>query len=256
MKQTQDLDIEEQSPAAAGLYQVHIDNFDGPLELLWELIKKSKIDITEVSISSITEQYIKFIKHMENLNVKIASEFIWMASELLYYKSKALLPTEGIDDEYFTPPLPPELIQKLLEYKKYQGASRQLTKMFDSQSNSFQRTNTVQIERPDDQIEVSLFDLLKAFANVLDSQTVLEQEEIIFDEILVSDRIEYITELLKEKEVIIFREIFNKRPVTAEVIASFVAVLEMAKMQIVRVLQYNAFGEIRITRHFSLQQLS
>ena len=75
--------------------ELHIDNFSGPLDLLWDLIKRSKIDVTEVSLSEITEQYIAYLTVMENLNVKVATEFIWMASELLYYKSKALLPVEA-----------------------------------------------------------------------------------------------------------------------------------------------------------------
>jgi hypothetical protein len=98
-------------------YVLHIDNFDGPLDLLWGLIKKAKIDITEVSISQITEQYIAYLRLMEELNIQVASDFILMASELLYYKSRALLPGGEMEDEYFVPPLPPELIQKLLEYK-------------------------------------------------------------------------------------------------------------------------------------------
>ncbi|MCK7484076.1 MAG: segregation/condensation protein A [Candidatus Moduliflexus flocculans] len=88
-------------------YIVNIEKYSGPLDVLWELIKKSKIDITEISISQITEQYIAFLKIMEDMDVKVASDFILMASELIYYKSRALLPTGEVEDEYFTQPLPP-----------------------------------------------------------------------------------------------------------------------------------------------------
>ena len=174
-------------------YILNIDNFNGPLDLLWDLIKKAKINITEISISQITEQYINYLKMLENLNVKIASEFIRMASDLLYYKSKALLPTGDIEDEHFVPALPPELIQKLLEYKKFQQSSKDLLEKFDQQSNVFSRENNLEnIIEQEDYIDVTLFDLLRAFTEVIESNIEIEQEEIVFDEILVSDRIDFI----------------------------------------------------------------
>ena len=230
-------------------YFIHIDNFDGPLGLLWELIKKAKIDITEVSISSITEQYIDFINYMEELNTQLAIEFIWMASELLFYKSKALLPSDEIDDEYFTPPLPPELIEKLLEYKIYQRASFKLKEEFEIRANNFTRENRVNvIEDKEEYLDVSLFDLLEAFTNVLESLGEVDQDEIIFDEIMVSDRIEFISDLLKNKKVVLFTEIFPSESRHAVVIASFLAILEMAKTRVINVLQYSYLGDIRITR--------
>ncbi|MBN1532499.1 MAG: segregation/condensation protein A [Spirochaetes bacterium] len=228
---------------------LHIDNFDGPLSLLWELIKKSKIDITEVSLSVITEQYLGYMKLMEKLNVRIASEFISMASDLLFYKSRALLPAGKLEDEYFVPPLPPELIQKLLEYKKYQKSSEEMLEQFNRQSNHFMRTNREEIgTEPDDYINVTLFDLLKAFAEVMESRIEVEQQEIIFDEILVSDRIAFIAELMKDKEFILFSDLFGFRVTRPEIVASFLAILEMAKSKILRIMQHKVFGTIRIGR--------
>ena len=235
---------------------VNIDKFNGPLDVLWELIKKSKIDITEVSISEITEQYIAFIKMMEEMDVKLASDFILMASELIYYKSRALLPSGEMEDEYFTQPLPPELIQKLLEYKKFQKSSDELKDMYEKQDNVFIREN-----RPEDigeeefYLEVSLYDLLKAFSVVLNTTTAVESREIIFDEILVSDRIEHITQLLKENETILFAEIFTGVPTKAQVIATFLAVLEMTKTLMIKVQQHRVFGDIRILRNFRLERI-
>jgi segregation and condensation protein A len=232
-------------------YIIHIDNFDGPLDLLWNLIKKASIDIAEVSISKITEQYIEYIKNMEKKNIQIASDFILMASELLYYKSKALLPGEELEDEYFVPPLPPELIQKLLEYKKFQNASMKLREKFDQQADSFIRENFLgDMEREDEYINVSLFDLLSAFAAVMDSVKEIEQRKIIFDEILVSDRINYITELLKVKEQILFTDIFEQNFTRYSIVANFLAILEMAKMRKIKIMQHRVFGEIRIFRAF------
>ncbi len=228
---------------------IHIENFDGPLDLLWGLIKKARIEITDVSISSITEQYIAYLKLMERMNIQVASDFIVMASELLYYKSKALLPGGELEDEYFVPPLPPELVQRLLEFKKFQDASKGFRHMFELQADAYARENPVEPGGAEPElIEVSLFDLLSAFAEVMDSTGEIEQKEIVFDEILVSDRIAHITGLLKEKGQLLFAEIFTQKPSRAEIVATFLAMLEMAKTKKLKIMQHRVFGDIRLLR--------
>jgi len=230
-------------------YVIAVENFEGPLDLLWNLIKSSKLDITEISLSMITEQYINYLKLMDVMNIQIASEFIVMASELLYYKSKALLPGDELEDEYFVQPLPPDLIEKLLEYKKYQEAAGVLRERHELQSDCFMRSNDVHDQMEEDvYIEVSLFDLLRAFADVIDSREVIEQQEIVFDEILVSDRIQFISDLLEKQDHIIFADLFGDRPTRPLIIASFLAILEMAKTRKIRIMQHTVFGEIRILK--------
>jgi len=229
---------------------IHIDNFDGPLDLLWDLIKKAKIDITEITISHITEQYLAYLKLMEKLNVRVATDFIRMASELLFYKSCALLPAGQIEDEYFVPPLPPELVQKLLEFKKFQNASRRLMEEFEISANSYARVNKVEeIIEIDDYGDVSLFDLLKAFAEVIHSRKAVDEKEIVFDEILVSDRIEHIRNMLEKSDVIQFPDIFTAKPSRMEIVVTFMAILELARTRIIRLLQHKIFGTIRIVKH-------
>jgi segregation and condensation protein A len=186
---------------------------------------------------------------MEQMNIQVASDFIVMASELLYYKSKALLPGGELEDEYFIPPLPPELVQRLLEFKKYQDASRSFRRMFELQADAYSRVNPVETGGAEPElIEVSLFDLLSAFAEVMDSTREIEQKEIVFDEILVSDRIALITELLKEKEQVLFAEIFTQKPSRAEIVATFLAMLEMVKTGKLKIMQHRVFGDIRLLR--------
>jgi segregation and condensation protein A len=229
---------------------LHMENFDGPLDLLWELIKKAKIDITEITISSITEQYLGFLKLMEKLNVRVATDFIRMASELIFYKSCALLPAGQIEDEYFVPPLPPELVQKLLEFKKFQNASRRLMEEFAASADRYARVNALEeIIEIDDFGEVSLFDLLKAFAEVIESDKDIDEKEIVFDEILVSDRIEYIKSMVEKRDVVHFPDIFTARPSRMEIVVTFMAILEMARTRIIKVLQHKIFGVIRIVKH-------
>ncbi|MBN1498435.1 MAG: segregation/condensation protein A [Spirochaetes bacterium] len=229
---------------------LHIDNFDGPLDLLWDLIKKAKIDVTEITISHITEQYMGYMKLMEKLNVRVATEFVRMASELLFYKSCALLPAGQIEDEYFVPPLPPELVQKLLEFKKFQNASRRLVEEFETSAGRYARINILDdIIEVDDYGDVSLFDLLKAFAEVIESQKAVDEKEIVFDEILVSDRIEHIKKMLAERDVLHFPEIFTANPSRMEIVVTFMAILEMARTRVLRLLQHKIFGIIRIVRN-------
>jgi segregation and condensation protein A len=226
-----------------------VDKFEGPLDLLWNLIRESKLDITEISLSMVTEQYIHYLRLMDTLNIQVAAEFIVMASELLYYKSKALLPAGEMEDEYFVQPLPPNLVQKLLEYKKFQAAAEDMRSLFENQSDCFSRPARVEELAGDElYLEVSLFDLLKAFAEVIDSQETIEQEEIVFDEVLVSDRISFIESLLADRESVLFEEMFPPAPGRAVIIASFLAVLEMSRMRRIRIMQHRLFGEIRIFR--------
>ncbi len=225
---------------------LHIENFDGPLDLLWDLIKKSKIEITQVSIADITEQYLGYLKLMESINIPVAMEFIVMASELLYYKSKALLPGADIEDEFFVPPLPPELIQKLLEYKKYQIASKNLLKLHEMQSDVFTRQISPLSVEEEVYIEVNLFDLLNAFVDVLEAEKETEQQRIVFDEILVSDRIMLLVSILQNKDKIEFHELFTQNPGRMEVVVTLLALLEMTRIGAITVLQHAQFGNIYI----------
>ncbi|HNR86896.1 MAG TPA: segregation/condensation protein A [Spirochaetota bacterium] len=229
---------------------LHVNDFSGPLDLLWDLIKRAKIDIAEISISRITEQYIAYLSLMEKNDIQVAAEFIVMASELLYYKSKSILPSDAIEDEYFVPPLPPDLIAKLLEFKKYQMASHELQSQFDQRADMFSRP-TVPAEFDDVDatlIEVSLFDLLAAFADVMAETVETPEMEIVFDEILVSERIVHIQNLLGAREQVLFAELFSERPRRMEIVATFLAILELAKMHAVRLYQHAVFGDIHIVR--------
>lgn len=230
-------------------YIITIDNFEGPLDLLWDLIKKAKIDITEIYVAQITEQYIEYLKIMKKMNVKIASEFILMASDLLYYKSKALLPGDEIEDEYFIPPLPPDLVERLIEYKKMQLTSKKLKDYYDNQADTFYRNNPDQEVVNENYIGITLFDLLDAFAKILTEKEEVDQEEIVFDEILVGDRITYIDNILKDKDHVNFIDLFPDRPGRALLIVTFMAILEMAKHGQIKILQHKVFGDIRILRN-------
>ncbi len=229
-------------------YVLSIENYEGPLDLLWDLIKNAKIDVTEIFIAQITEQYIQYLKLMEKMNVKIASEFVLIASDLLYYKSKALLPGGEIEDEYFLPPFPPDLVEKLIEYKKFQLTSVKLKDCYEKQADVFHRKNPDQEFSDGDYISATLYDLLDALAGIFNEIHNVEHEEIVFDEILVSDKIEFIVQLLEVKDHIFFTDLFSGNTNRMELVVTFMAILEMAKYRKIKILQHKVFGDIRILR--------
>ncbi|MDY6932655.1 MAG: segregation/condensation protein A [Spirochaetota bacterium] len=230
-------------------YILHIDNFEGPLDLLWSLIRKAKIDITQIYISQITDQYLDYLRLMKEMDMQIASEFILMASELLYFKSKSLLPGEEIEDEFFTLPIDHELIQKLLEYRKFQLASVNLLENIERQADFFTRdTIHTEIVNEEEFVEVSVIDLMNAFVKLLNTDGEDDNDEIILDEIHVSDIIIHILNLLRVKDQIIFTDIFSNNSHRVEIIASFLAILEMNKMSKIRLMQSVVFGNIWIFR--------
>ncbi|MDY6967469.1 MAG: segregation/condensation protein A [Spirochaetota bacterium] len=236
-------------------YIVHIDNFEGPLDLLWDMIKRAKIEITEISISQITDQYIEYLNIMEMMDIHVASQFILMASELLLYKSKALLPCDEIEDEYFVQPLPSELIERLLEYKKYQMGALKLLEKSEYQSDLYTRAYDSVIEEDEGEeegvyIEMSLYDLINAFKGVIESSGKDKYDEIVLDEIYVSEIINRIYELLIDKDQILFEDILSSNRSTLEIVASFLAILEMTKISKLKLLQNKVFGDIRIFRNF------
>jgi segregation and condensation protein A len=242
---------EDGSSEKSNNYILNIENFEGPLDLLWDLIKRAKIDITEIFIAQITEQYLEYLKLMEKMNVKIASEFILMASDLLYYKSKALLPGDDIEDEYFVPPLPPDLVEKLLEYKKFQLTSLKLKDCYENYADVFNRNTVIQeidSEGSEEYIGITLYDLLDAFANILNKKEEIIQKEIVFDEILVSDMIVLIASMLEKESNIFFSDLFSNNPRRLELIVTFLAILEMAKHGKLKILQHKVFGDIKILR--------
>ncbi len=239
---------EDNSSDKGNNYILNIENFEGPLDLLWDLIKKAKIDVTEIFISQITEQYIEYLKLIEKVNVKIASEFVLMASDLLYYKSKALLPSADIEDEYFIPPLPPGLVEKLIEYKKIQLTSLKLKNCYESYADVYQRDNTVIDIEGEEYIGATLFDLLEGFVKITKRKEAIVYKEIVFDEILVTDMIDFIVAILERENRIFLIDLLPDNPGRMELIVTIMALLEMAKYGKIKILQHKIFGDIIILR--------
>jgi segregation and condensation protein A len=232
-------------------YQIKLDKFEGPFDLLLHLIKKDEIDIYDIPVAKITEEYLKYIKLMQNMNLEVAGEFLVVAGTLLYIKSRLLLPSmndaedEGsLKDEEDDPRR--ELVRQLLEYKRFKEAARLLETQELKQKDIFYRVNETQQKDTEQNLEVSLFELIDAFKKVLGSTKKSQTKEIIQEEVSVEEKIEEIVLKLKDKGYLDFNELFTPVSTKMVLIATFLALLELMKQKQVRVMQTKLFSVIRI----------
>lgn len=232
-------------------YQVKLEVFEGPLDLLLHLIKKEEIDIYNIPVSRITEEYLQYLELLKMMNLEIAGEFLVMAATLLQIKSRKLLPVAVKEDES-QEDLDPyqELVRQLLDYKRFKEVAKALELKETEQQKVFTRP-AQRIERVGDEeyvIEASLFELLDAFKNVLKaSQTTVR--EIIQEEVKIEERVRVIREKLTEKESLTFEEIFTPESTRMEMVVTFLALLELIKMKEIRILQTRLFDKIRIFKN-------
>ena len=236
---------EEKSP-----YTVRLEMFEGPLDLLLHLIHKNEMDITNIPIAVITEQYLEYLKLMKVLNLDIAGEYLLMASTLLHIKSKMLLPTPyGEEDEEGEDPRA-ELIRKLLEYQKYKNAAAELQRRPMLDRDVFIRLALVDDAEPkeEERIEVNLFELLEAFRQILERAKPEVFHEVILDRVTVEEKVQEILSLLqREKRSMAFHLLFPEQASRRVIIVTFLAILELVKMKWVRIFQPAPFETIRIS---------
>jgi len=237
-------------------YKVKLEVFEGPLDLLLYLIKKEEVDIYDIPIERITNQYMEYLSLMKLLNLEVAGEFLVMAATLMYIKSRLLLPAdqqiadpeaeEGEDPRW-------ELIRQLVEYKKFKDAAAQLARREDEQSKVFPRRvgedTGVESDKEIPLAEVSIFDLINAFQVVLKKAGEREEfREIIEERFTVSDKIEEILYTLRDRTELRFGELFEKASTRAEAVVTFLALLELIRLKRLKVRQPEAFGEIQVLK--------
>jgi segregation and condensation protein A len=234
-------------------YKVKLDIFEGPLALLLHLIKEQKIDIYDIPIALITEQYLEYLELMKTLNLDIVGEFLVMAATLTHIKSKMLLPShereDDEDDEEEEGGDPrDELVRRLLEYKKYKEAALGLREKEGYQRGIFTREkgDLPSVDEDDILIEVTIFDLLKAFKRVMKEISFKSYYEISIDGISVSEKQNYIMDRLNDSSSITFDSLFTVMSQRIEVVATFLALLELIRLKVINIQQLRGFGTIRI----------
>lgn len=232
-------------------YTIRLNGFEGPLDLLLHLIRKNEIDIFNIPIALITEQYMEYLRIMKTLNLDIAGEYLLMASTLLHIKSRMLLPRREEEEKGQEEDPRAELVQRLLEYQKYKAAAEELTLRPMLYRDVFIRLippDTENEEEQEERIEVTLFDLLEAFRQMMKRAKEEPTHEIALERITVEERIQEILSLLKEeKKSIAFHLLFPEGASKRMIIVTFLAILELVKMKWIRIFQVAPFEPIRIT---------
>jgi segregation and condensation protein A len=233
----------------AHAYRVRLENFEGPLDLLLHLIQQHELDIMDIPIGFITEKYVDYIMLMQELNIDVASEYLVMAATLAYIKSKMLLPPDPnaeVDEEGELEGDPRmELVRRLLEYQKYKLVAEQLASRTIFGRDVFSRgTQNPTAEGSAPLAPISLFRLLDAFQGVLKRAKTNLDHEIELDRLSITDRINQLVDILKRGPRLAFEDLFEGQRMRAELIVTFLALLEMTRLRMTRILQDEALGPI------------
>ncbi|MBN1622559.1 MAG: segregation/condensation protein A [Endomicrobiales bacterium] len=226
-------------------YDVHLEIFEGPLDLLLYLIRKSDLEISDIPIAQITQEYLEYIDIMKELNLEIAGEFLVMASTLMQIKTRMLLPSHDAEQEEGDELLE-ELKSKLLEYQKYKEVARQLGDRESEYQNIYYRPPMI-FDKDDYVLDVTLFDLINGFRNVL-RELPTNVKEIVYEEIPIEQKIRELLDLLEGKEYLSFKDVLMRESTKIGLILSFLAILELIRLKQIIAKQSQLFGEIRIYR--------
>ena len=234
-------------------YRIKLELFEGPLDLLLYLIKREEVDIADIPIAKITSQYLEYLEVIKLLDLEIAGEFLVMAAELMRIKSRMLLPPEEQPAEEEEPDPRAELMRRLLEYQKFKEAANRLEQMEGHRKEIFTRPfkefHEVTDQGEETYFETGIFDLIAAFSKVLQRLPKKMLYEIVKDEFTVEGKVHEIFHLLVEHAVLHFSQLFEKCKNRMEVIATFLAILELIRLQEIVVRQKMIFGEIEILRN-------
>jgi segregation and condensation protein A len=228
---------------------IKLENFEGPLDLLLHLIKQNEMDIWDIQVTRITEQYLVILDAMQSMNLDVAGEFLVMAATLLHIKSKLLLPPseyEEGEEEEDDPRA--ELVRRLLEYQKYKEAALELDDRELLGRDVFARKFTsLELAAEDEETEfyeVGLYDLVEALQGILARAPKDVAHEIGFESVSIADRINHILGQLSGHDSLSFEQLFAEAPARHDVIATFLAMLELVKMRTVRFMQNSRCGSI------------
>ena len=237
----------------------HLEHYEGPLDLLLDLIRKQQIDIYDIPISTITSQYLEYMERAAQLDVELSSEFVYMAATLIHIKSKMLLPKDpelakmDADEDPRT-----ELVEKLLEHERFKNAAEMLQQKRVIEEAVWSNPQIQAFMSADDTpgLDVSLFDLVKTFQQVLERAKSRPIYEIGKEDVSVPDMIEYLGKMLKSKRKgpLSATELFERQRSRRAMICLFLAILELVKRQAVKLTQADAFGDIGLDAGEGLEE--
>lgn len=239
----------ENGPASHGEgFDVRVGSFDGPLDLLLHLVRANEVDILDIPILEITRQYQAYLDLMRELNLEIAGEYLVMAATLVHIKSRMLLPPDPVDGEEARTEDPrAELAQQLIDYQRYKQAAENLQAIDSVRSLIWTRDGRVPSEfEGEELLAVDLMDLVGAFRKLLSRLGEDERIRLERDDVSVADKIQWLTDLLEERRSVDLLELLAGMGERRQRIATFLAVLEMVRLQMIVAFQRALFDEIRI----------
>ncbi len=237
---------------------IRLEQYEGPLDLLLDLIRKQQIDIKDIPIATITSQYLAYLEKAREMDMDLGAEFVYMAATLIHIKSRMLLPRDpALEGEGETPEDPrQELVDRLLEHERFKTAAEMLQqkRLIEENVWSNPQIKSFLSENEDPGLAITLFDLVKAFGELLERAKDRPVYELESSDVTVADMIRYLRELFLsagEGQPVFILRVFEQQRTRRAMIALFLAVLEMVRMQAVCVAQKDLFGEIALTRHAS-----
>jgi segregation and condensation protein A len=233
------------------LYKVKLDAFEGPLDLLLFLIKKSEIDVYDIPISEITQQYLDYIEIIQLLDLEAASDFILMAATLMRIKAQMLLPKPDLEEIEDIEDPRQELVYRLLEYKRFKDVALDLAEKEKEAKLTFQRGSYIfehKTIEPDFSAisDVTLFDLVAAFRQVVGAKSAEPVHRINEIKVNLEEQIQLVMDTLREKRRVEFTSLFNEADDKLVLIVTFIAILELVKQKNIRASQSDVFGKIII----------
>jgi len=233
-------------------YAVKLDNFEGPLDLLIHLIKRSELSVYDIPIALITGQYLEYIGFMQELNLDVAGEFLVMAATLIHIKSRMLLPRPDPAQEDPEEDPREALVRRLLEHQRYKQAAELLHERETLREAQWQRPDgrvaPIAGEEYEPELEVDLFSLIAAFKSVLERAKQRPRVALPAEQISIELRIEQLLARVSETKACGFEDLFDDVTAKGDLIVTFLALLEMIRLRLVRVFQAGPFGAIRIYR--------
>jgi segregation and condensation protein A len=231
----------------------HLEHYEGPLDLLLDLIRKQEINIYDIPIAQITTQYLEFMQRAIEMDIELSAEFVYMAATLIHIKSKMLLPRDPELDKLLPEEDPrKELVERLLEHERFKSAAEMLQQKRVIEEAVWSNPQIAQFRAEDDNpgIAVTLFDLVKTFQSVLDRAKERPVYEVSGEDVSVPDMIRHLRDIFGKKDAapVSARELFERQRSRRAMICLFLAVLEMVKLQAIGLVQTDAFGEIGLRR--------
>ncbi|MBT3182592.1 MAG: segregation/condensation protein A [Deltaproteobacteria bacterium] len=228
-------------------YRVNLEIFEGPLDLLIHLIKKNDLDVYDIPVAFVLEEYMKYLDTLKELDIDLAGDFLLMAAEMAHIKSKLLLPDEELEEEEMELDPRSDLVKRLLEYQQFKEASHALVERKMLGRDEFVQQAYEKIETPNDgPMEGDVYELIEAFSKILKKAPQTEFHDVSVDRISINDRIYQVIGMIKKGMTVMLDDLVGNDYSKYNIVITFLALLEMSKLRMIKVYQSSTCGPVHI----------